>query len=39
MEARPNARPEDIYKYAGELIHRFQLMGGPIQPYYSRPGA
>ena len=30
---------EEIFKHAGELIHRFQLIGGPIQPYYSRPGA
>ena len=29
---------EEIFKHAGELIHRFQLIGGPIQPYYSRPG-
>jgi hypothetical protein len=38
--ARGNQRasPEEIYKHAGELIHRFQLMGGPIQPYHSRPG-
>ncbi|QDE72149.1 TIGR02269 family lipoprotein [Myxococcus xanthus] len=36
--AKPRASPTDIYKFAGELIHRFQLMGGPIQPYYSRPG-
>ncbi|NTX53422.1 TIGR02269 family lipoprotein [Myxococcus sp. CA039A] len=34
-----SASPEDIYKHAGELIHRFQLIGGPVQPYYSRPGA
>ncbi len=33
-----NATPVEIYKHAGELIHRFQLSGGPIQPYYSRPG-
>lgn len=33
------ATPEEIYKHAGELIHRFELIGGPIQPYYSRPGA
>ncbi|MBL0698605.1 TIGR02269 family lipoprotein [Comamonas sp. JC664] len=39
MEAKPNARPEDIYKHAGQLIYRFQLLGGPLQPYYSRPGA
>ncbi len=32
------ASPEQIYKHAGELIYRFQLVGGPIQPYYSRPG-
>lgn len=34
-----NASAEEIFKYAGELIHRFELIGGPIQPYYSRPGA
>ncbi|MFP2931082.1 TIGR02269 family lipoprotein, partial [Pyxidicoccus sp. 3LG] len=32
------ATPEEIYKHAGELIYRVQLLGGPIQPYYSRPG-
>jgi uncharacterized lipoprotein (TIGR02269 family) len=32
------ATPEEIYKHAGELIYRFQLLGGPIQSYYSRPG-
>ena len=35
MQANSNASPEAIYKHAGELIHRFQLMGGPIQPYHS----
>ncbi|MFY2556356.1 TIGR02269 family lipoprotein [Corallococcus terminator] len=35
----PDASPEEIFRHAGELIYRFQLMGGPIQPYYSRPGA
>ncbi|MFP2924650.1 TIGR02269 family lipoprotein [Pyxidicoccus sp. 3LG] len=35
MDAKPNARPEEIFKHAGELIYRFQLMGGPIQPYHS----
>ncbi|MCP3163797.1 SitA6 family polymorphic toxin lipoprotein [Myxococcus qinghaiensis] len=35
----PSAPPEAIYRHAGELIHRFQLIDGPIQPYYSRPGA
>ncbi|NVJ09103.1 TIGR02269 family lipoprotein [Myxococcus sp. AM001] len=34
-----NAPPSEIYRFAGELIHRFDLVGGPIQPYYSRPGA
>ena len=34
-----NAPPTEIFKFAGELIHRFELIGGPIQPYYSRPGA
>ncbi|MCP3100948.1 TIGR02269 family lipoprotein [Myxococcus sp. K15C18031901] len=33
-----NASPVEIFKFAGELIHRFELMGGPIQPYSSRPG-
>ncbi|MCY1014997.1 TIGR02269 family lipoprotein [Pyxidicoccus sp. MSG2] len=32
------ATPMEIYKHAGELIHRFELIGGPIKPYYSRPG-
>ncbi|MFP2931115.1 TIGR02269 family lipoprotein [Pyxidicoccus sp. 3LG] len=39
MNAKPRATPEEIFKHAGELIHRFELIGGPIQPYYSRPGA
>ncbi|NTX37366.1 TIGR02269 family lipoprotein [Myxococcus sp. CA033] len=34
-----NASPMEMFKFAGELIYRFDLMGGPIQPYYSRPGA
>jgi uncharacterized lipoprotein (TIGR02269 family) len=38
-EANPGASPAEIYKHAGYLIHRFQLSGGLIQPYYSRPGA
>ncbi|HZI11548.1 MAG TPA: TIGR02269 family lipoprotein [Myxococcus sp.] len=37
-EAKPDAPPAEIYKHAGELIYRFQLLGGPIQPYYSGPG-
>ncbi len=24
-EANPNARPEEIYRHAGELIYRFEL--------------
>ncbi|WP_044890281.1 TIGR02269 family lipoprotein [Myxococcus hansupus] len=36
---KPGATSTEIFKHAGELIHRFQLIGGPIQPYYSRPGA
>ncbi|AEI62822.1 putative lipoprotein [Corallococcus macrosporus] len=32
------ATPEEIFKHAGELIYRFQLLGGPLRPYYSRPG-
>ncbi|NTX05568.1 TIGR02269 family lipoprotein [Myxococcus sp. CA051A] len=39
MMAKPFASPAEIFRHAGELIHRFELMGGPIQPYYSRPGA
>ncbi|WIG94485.1 TIGR02269 family lipoprotein [Myxococcus sp. SDU36] len=39
MRAKPKASPEEIFRHAGELIHRFELMGGPVQPYYSRPGA
>ncbi len=31
-EARPNATPEAIYRHAGVLIFRFELMG-PIVPY------
>jgi uncharacterized lipoprotein (TIGR02269 family) len=38
MRGNQRATPEEIYKHAGELIYRFQLLGGPIQPYYSRPG-
>ncbi|MBL0698385.1 TIGR02269 family lipoprotein [Comamonas sp. JC664] len=38
-DRKQNARPEEIFRFAGELIHRFELIGGPIQPYYSRPGA
>jgi len=38
MQANQRASPEEIYKHAGELIYRFQLIGGPLQPYYSQPG-
>jgi uncharacterized lipoprotein (TIGR02269 family) len=38
IKANQRATPEKIDKHAGELIYRFQLLGGPIQPYYSRPG-
>jgi uncharacterized lipoprotein (TIGR02269 family) len=38
MNRNRRATPEEIFKHAGELIYRFQLSGGPIQPYYSRPG-
>ncbi len=31
-----NASPAEIFKHAGELIYRFLLLGGPIQPYYSQ---
>ncbi|MFP2902971.1 TIGR02269 family lipoprotein, partial [Corallococcus sp. 4LFB] len=27
------APPQEIFKHAGELIYRFQLLGGPIQQY------
>lgn len=37
-DAKPFASPTEIYKHAGELIYRFELLGGPIQPYNSRPG-
>jgi hypothetical protein len=30
FEGNRNANAEDIYKYAGELFHRFGLPGGPI---------
>ena len=30
--ANPNARPDEIYRHAGELIFRFEL-AGPILPY------
>ena len=33
-----DAPPEEIFRHAGELIYRFQRLGGPIQPYYSQPG-
>jgi uncharacterized lipoprotein (TIGR02269 family) len=35
QDANPNAPPEAIYRHAGELIYRFELMG-PIVPYFSR---
>jgi len=34
-DANPRATPEEIYRHAGELIYRFELIG-PIVPYYSR---
>jgi uncharacterized lipoprotein (TIGR02269 family) len=37
-DANRGASPEEIFKYAGELIYRFQLLGGPIRPYHSTPG-
>ncbi|NVJ21396.1 TIGR02269 family lipoprotein [Myxococcus sp. AM011] len=39
VQTNPRASPAEIFRHAGELIHRFELIGGPIQPYYSRPGA
>ncbi|RKI00654.1 DUF2380 domain-containing protein, partial [Corallococcus sp. AB030] len=27
------AQAEEIFKHAGELIYRFQLLGGPIEKY------
>ena len=32
-EDNRGASPEEIYRHAGQLIYRFQLMGGPIQQY------
>ncbi len=32
--ANEGANREAIFKHAGELIYRFQLLGGPIQQYY-----
>lgn len=34
-KANEYATPEQIYRHAGELIYRFELLG-PIVPYYSR---
>jgi uncharacterized lipoprotein (TIGR02269 family) len=33
-EAKPDASPAEIYRHAGELIYRFELLG-PIVPYYA----
>ncbi|TSC23091.1 TIGR02269 family lipoprotein [Corallococcus sp. Z5C101001] len=32
-KANRSATPPEIFKHAGELIYRFQLLGGPIQQY------
>jgi uncharacterized lipoprotein (TIGR02269 family) len=32
-QASDRATTEEIFKHAGELIYRFQLLGGPIQKY------
>lgn len=37
-QSNEGASPEEIFRHAGELIYRFELLGGPVQPYYSRPG-
>ncbi len=37
-DANPDASPADIFKHAGELIYRFQLLGGPIQKYNAHSG-
>ncbi|WP_224240226.1 SitA6 family polymorphic toxin lipoprotein [Hyalangium gracile] len=34
-DANPHASPPEIYWHAGELIHRFELIG-PVVPYYKR---
>jgi uncharacterized lipoprotein (TIGR02269 family) len=34
-DARPDAKPEEIYRHAGELMFRFDLTG-TIVPYYRR---
>ncbi|NTX16610.1 TIGR02269 family lipoprotein [Myxococcus sp. CA056] len=31
----PFPSKEEIFKHAGELIYRFQLLGGPVKPYYT----
>lgn len=33
VNANGGATKEEIFKHAGELIYRFQLLGGPIQKY------
>jgi uncharacterized lipoprotein (TIGR02269 family) len=33
MNANGGAPKEEVFKHAGELIYRFQLLGGPIQQY------
>jgi len=38
-DTNPLASPAEIFQHAGKLIHHFEVIGGPIQPYYSRPGA
>jgi uncharacterized lipoprotein (TIGR02269 family) len=32
-ESNGNAPAEEIFRHAGQLIYRFQLLGGPIQKY------
>jgi hypothetical protein len=34
-DANPHASLQEIYRHAGELIHRFELIG-PVVPYYKR---
>ncbi|MCP3058648.1 TIGR02269 family lipoprotein [Myxococcus sp. K38C18041901] len=36
QERHPRPSKQQIFKHAGELIYRFQLLGGPIRPYHSR---
>jgi uncharacterized lipoprotein (TIGR02269 family) len=36
IKANRNAKPEEIYRFAGQLIYEFQLFG-PVMPYWRQP--